>query len=319
VQPVSKILLSVVLPSYNEEENISPVYKEILKYVDLKKFDYELLFVNDGSKDSTWRQIEELSAKDSNVKGINLSRNFGHHAALEAGLKVAMGDIVVMMDADLQHPASLIPELIEKWRQGFDIVNTVRLNTEGVSFIKKISSKLFYKIFNSISDLELKNGEADYRLISRRALNTLNLLPEIPKFYRGLVNWIGYDACTVEYSAKARQYGKSSYTLKKMIELARIGLTSFSMKPLKLIIAVGLLLVFGAFASLIVMLVVKLGFNPNYFSNNAILIMFLILITGVLTTFQGIVAVYIVDIFNAAKGRPSYIIRETTKSETQKD
>jgi dolichol-phosphate mannosyltransferase len=146
--------------------------------------------------------------------------------------------------------------------------------------------------------------------MSRRALDSLNALPETPKFYRGLINWIGYDVYRVEFKAQARQHGKSSYTLKKMLELARLGLTSFSMKPLKLIISVGLALMGIAFTALIVMLIVKFGFNSDYFSNNAILVMFLVLVTGFLTTSQGIVAVYLVDIFDASKGRPTYIIRD---------
>lgn len=309
---MSKRLISVVLPSYNEEENVPLIYDELLKYIDVKKFDYEFIFVNDGSSDDTWGQIKKLSCRDRNVKGICFSRNFGHFAALEAGLNRSSGEAIIMMDADLQHPPALIPKLIEKWQSGYDIVNTVRLTTEHVGLLKKLSSKMFYRLLNSLSDLELKDGEADYRLVSRRALDQLNALPEKPKFYRGLVNWIGFDVCRVEYNARARQHGKSSYTFKKMLELARMGLTSFSMKPLKLIITIGLLLVLGAFLSLIIMLVVKFGFNPHYFSNNAILVMFLILIAGLLTTFQGVVAVYLVDIFSAAKGRPSYIIKDST-------
>lgn len=305
-----KPLLSVVLPSFNEEKNIPLVYGELLKYIDKSKFEYELIFVNDGSRDDTWGQIKKLANKDKNVIGINFSRNFGHHAALEAGLTASAGDIVIMMDADLQHPPELIPTLIAKWREGFDIVNTVRLSTDNAGFAKKVTSKIFYKILNGMSDLELHDGEADYRLVSRRTLDNLNALPESPKFYRGLINWIGYDVARVPYTAQARMHGKSSYTLKKMIELARLGLTSFSMKPLKLIITIGLLLVTGAFLALVTMLIVKFGFNSQYFSNNAILVMFLVFITGILATFQGIVAVYTVDIFNAAKNRPSYIVRE---------
>lgn len=309
---MSKQLMSVILPSYNEEKNISLMYKELIKYIDTNQFNYELIFVNDGSKDATWERIKEIADRDSNVRGINFSRNFGHHAALEAGLKDAKGDFVIMMDSDLQHPASLFSKLIKKYQEGYDIVNTIRLSTEGVSIFKKISSRLFYIILNSMSDLKLNDGEADYRLLNRKALNSLNALPETPKFYRGLVNWIGYKVCYVEYEAKARRFGKSSYSLKKMIELARLGLTSFSMKPLKLIISIGLILVFGSFLMLLAMFIVKFGINPGYFSNNAILVMFLIFITGILTTFQGIIAIYIVDIFNAAKNRPSFIVGEKT-------
>lgn len=308
----NKKLLSVVLPSYNEEKNVPLAYKELLKYIDTEKFNYEIIFVNDGSRDDTWKQIKQLTKKDMSVHGINFSRNFGHHAALEAGLEAASGDVVIMMDADLQHPPSLIPQLITEWENGFDIVNTIRLSTDDAGVLKKITSKLFYKFMNTFSDLKLRDGEADYRLMSRQALDSLNALPETPKFYRGLINWIGYDVARIEYVAQARQHGKSSYTLKKMVELARLGLTSFSMKPLKLIITIGLLLTALSLAALIIMIAVKLFILPDYFSNNALLVMFLILMTGVLTTFQGVIAVYLVDIFNEAKGRPSYIVREST-------
>ncbi|MBM3210403.1 glycosyltransferase family 2 protein [Candidatus Saccharibacteria bacterium] len=309
----SKPLLSVVLPSYNEEVNIPITYNELTKNIDTTKFDYQIIFVNDGSRDGTWSEIEKIARKDSGVEGLNFSRNFGHHAALEAGLQQAIGDVVIMMDADLQHPPSLIPKLIEEWEKGCDIVNTVRLSTEDAGLFKNVSSRLFYAFMNTFSDLRLKDGEADYRLISKRALVTLNSLPEAPKFYRGLINWIGYDVARVEYVAQARMHGKSSYTLKKMIELARLGLTSFSMKPLKIIITIGMALTALSLLALVVMIGVKLFVNPEYFTNNAILIMFLVLMTGVLTTFQGIIAVYLVDIFNEAKGRPTYIVKDITK------
>lgn len=305
-----KQLLSIVIPSYNEEKNVSLIYKEIVKNIDKNRYSYELIFVNDGSSDSTWGAIDTLAEKDVNVRGLNFSRNFGHHAALEAGLNEARGDIVIMMDADLQHPPKLIPALLEKHEQGFDIVNTVRTATEGVGAGKNISSRMFYAVLNGISDLQLREGEADYRLLSRRALDVLNALPESPKFYRGLVNWIGYDVARIEYTASKRMHGKSSYTLRKMIEFARIGLTSFSMRPLKWIMSFGVGIMAISTLSLIIMVAVKLFLSPDYFSNNALLIMFLVFITGVLATIQGIVAMYMVDIHNATKGRPTYIIKE---------
>jgi len=307
---MKKKLLSIVLPSFNEEKNIKLMYKELLRYIDIKAFDYEIIFVNDGSSDNTWGEITKLSKKDTHVRGINFSRNFGHHAALEAGLQQAKGDAVIMMDGDLQHPPALIPQLIARWESGSDIVNTVRLSTEGTGVLKNLTSSIFYKVLNNLSSLQLRSGESDFRLMSRTALDSLNALPESPKFYRGLINWIGYDVDRIEYEANARVHGKSSYTLKKMLELARLGLTSFSMKPLKLIITIGLLLVSTSLLALIAMVIVKFGFHSEYFSNNAILVMFLIFVTGLLTTFQGIVAVYLVDIFDAAKGRPTYIVRE---------
>jgi dolichol-phosphate mannosyltransferase len=305
-----KKLLSVVLPSYNEEKNVPLAYEEIVKNIDASKYDYEIIFVNDGSKDNTWGVITELAAKDPHVKGLCFSRNFGHPAALQAGLEEAKGDAVIMMDADLQHPPTLIPKLVEEWEGGYDIVNTVRKSTEKIGLVKRITAKGFYKVMNGISDLKLNEGEADFRLIDRKALNTLNEMPESPKFYRGLVNWVGFKVKRVDYKAVARRHGTSSFTMKKMFELARLGLTSFSMKPLKLIITVGLTLSGASLVGLIAMFAIKLFVNPLYVSYGSILVMFLIFITGLLATFQGIVAIYLVDIFNVSKGRPTFIVGE---------
>lgn len=312
---MSKKLISVVLPSYNEEKNISLAYDEILNNIDTKKYDYELIFVNDGSRDNTWGEIVELSKTNRRVHGINFSRNFGHHAALQAGIEAARGGAVIMMDADLQQPPSLIPTLLSKWEEGFEIVVTVRKSTENATIFKMLTAKIFYKILNNLSDLQLNEGEADFRLMDRKALDALNAMPETPKFYRGLVNWIGYKTVRVPYVAVARRHGRSSYTLKKMIELARLGLTSFSMKPLKFIISFGAILSLSSLLMLFVMLGVKLFIDPYYFSNNAILVMFLIFIAGMLSTFQGVVAIYLVDIFEASKGRPAYLISRTTEDE----
>lgn len=306
---MAKEFLSVVLPSFNEEKNIPLVYTELKKYIDTDRFDFEIIFINDGSRDATWRVIEELSGSDTHVKGIDFSRNFGHAVALEAGLTNARGDVIIMMDADLQHPPRMIPDLIKKYDEGYDIVNTVRLATDNTSFFKKVTSRGFYWFINSMSDLKLRDGEADYRLLSRRALDTLNSLRETPKFYRGLVNWIGYDVARIEYRAGSRVHGRSSYTLKKMLELARMGVTSFSLKPLKLIFTAGALLTSFALALLVVMLIIKFFVNSSLISYSAILIDILLFVAGILTVFQGVVALYLVDIFNASKGRPTFIIR----------
>ena len=314
---MAKEMLSVVLPSYNEEKNLPLVYAELKKHIDTKRFNYEIIFVNDGSKDGTWGVIEQLANKDKYVRGVNFSRNCGHAAALEAGLVRAKGDIVIMMDADLQHPPAMIPDLIASYDKGHDIVNTVRLATEGASFMKKLTSKGFYWFINGVSELKLREGEADFRLVSRRALDALNSLPETPKFYRGLVNWIGFNVDRIEYKAASRIHGKSSYTLKKMLELARMGVTSFSMKPLKIIFTIGVTLTIVAFVLLIAMLVIKIFINTELISYNAILTDGLLLVTGVLTIFQGVIALYLVDIFNTTKGRPTYIVKSEANSSDQ--
>ena len=314
---MAKEMLSVVLPSYNEEKNLPLVYAELKKHIDTKRFNYEIIFVNDGSKDGTWGVIEQLANKDKYERGVNFSRNCGHAAALEAGLVRAKGDIVIMMDADLQHPPAMIPDLIASYDKGHDIVNTVRLATEGTSFMKKLTSKGFYWFINGVSELKLREGEADFRLVSRRALDALNSLPETPKFYRGLVNWIGFNVDRIEYKAASRIHGKSSYTLKKMLELARMGVTSFSMKPLKIIFTIGVTLTIVAFVLLIAMLVIKIFINTELISYNAILTDGLLLVTGVLTIFQGVIALYLVDIFNTTKGRPTYIVKSEANSSDQ--
>jgi len=314
---VVKKILSVVLPSYNEEKNVPLVYNELKKYIDKSRFDYELIFINDGSKDRTWEAIKKVSEVDKRVRGINFSRNFGHAVALEAGLLDAKGDVVIMMDSDLQHPPSLIPDLIAKYDEGFDIVNTVRLSTEDTGLFKNLSSKIFYGLMNGISDLNLREGEADYRLVSRRALDTLNSLNETPKFYRGLVNWIGYDTARIEYKAGSRLHGKSSYTLKKMLELARMGITSFSLRPLKLIFTVGIALTTLSFILLVILLIVKFFVNSSLVSYGAILTDILLFAVGVITVFQGVVALYLVDIFNATKARPTFIIKERSNPQNE--
>jgi dolichol-phosphate mannosyltransferase len=302
--------ISFVIPALNEEKNISLLFEQVSDVLDGLNVQPQFIFVNDGSQDGTWFEIEKLCAEHSNVVGINLARNFGHAAALEAGLDSATGDAIVMLDADLQHPPTLIPSLIGEWRKGFEVVNTVRLETSGVSKSKSISSRLFYRFMNSISELDLSEGEAEFRLISKRVNETLRQLPESPKFYRGLVNWLGFRTSRVEFTAPARVHGKSSYNLNKMLEFARLGITSFSKKPLKLIAGVGGAVTVVSIFALSVVVFVKIFINDSFFSGLSILVLFLALVTGVMITFQGIVALYIVDIFQAAKGRPSFVIKE---------
>lgn len=315
---MSKKLISVVVPAYNEAENIPFLCREVGKYIDSKKYSFEIIFVNDGSRDDTWKVIEGLATKDSAVKGIDLSRNYGHAAALEAGLIEAKGDVIIMMDADLQHPPSLIPKLISSYENGNEIVNTVRRSTQGEGLFKKLTSRMFYRFINSISELDLREGEADFRLLSRRALDAINALPETPKFYRGLVNWIGFDVDRVEYDAKDRVHGTSSYTLKKMIELARMGITSFSTRPLKIIFAIGTILTLLSSLLLVVMLIVKFFIDNEMISYGAILVDGVLLAVGLLTIFQGVVAIYLIDIFKASTGRPTFIVKKEVNLEDNK-
>lgn len=307
-----KKLLSIIIPVYNEEKNVTLVYEGIRKVTNsLKKYRYEIIFVDDGSTDQTWNEIKDINHKNASVRGISLTRNFGHATALQAGLESACGDVVVMMDGDLQHPPALIPKLVKEWENGNKIVNTLRVDTKGIRFFKKITSMIFYKSLSYLSSVKINVGEADFRLIDREVLTKINNLPETPKFYRGIMHWTGYEITYVQYTAEKRRYGKSSYSLQKMTDLARAGLTSFSVRPLKAIIAIGFLILVTSSAILLYVLFYKIFIYYDGFSNNFVLTMLIMFVTGLMICFQGIIAIYLVDIFNTSMNRPAYVVRLT--------
>ena len=303
----NKKLISVIIPSFNEGENVGAIYKEITEF--MNGYNYEIIYINDGSKDDSWEKITRLSEKDKRIKGVNFSRNFGHQAAIEAGLKKAKGDAVIMMDGDGQHPPDVIPKLIKKWEDGFEIVNTKRLETEKVSVLKKITSKMFYSLINVLSSTKIEEGSADFRLLDRIVVNEINKLTEKDKFYRGLVNWIGFKRTAVEYKARKRLNGESSYSFKKMIEFARIGITSFSMLPMKIIMIIGFLLFFLGGILTGFMLFYRWFINPSMFSGTAILVSFIILNNGLLIIVLGIISVYQINMYKQLQNRPNYIVR----------
>ncbi|MFA6383714.1 MAG: glycosyltransferase family 2 protein [Parcubacteria group bacterium] len=308
-------LISIIIPAYNEEKNIPLIYHELQGvFSSLPNYQFEIIFVNDGSADNSWAEIEKLATQDKTVRGISFSRNFGHQAAIEAGLESAKGDAVIMMDGDLQHPPALIPNLVENWEKGFHIVNTKRLRTEKESIFKKITSKIFYWLINKISDIHLDQGSADFRLLDKKAVMELARFKEKDKFYRGLVKWIGFRVAFVEYEAGLRSSGKSSYTLKKMLTFARIGITSFSMLPMKIIILLGSGLFSIGTILLLVMLYYRWFVDVGFFSGNAILAAFIIVSNGFIIMIIGILSVYQMTMFKELKNRPNYIISEEVNS-----
>lgn len=224
-------LISVVVPCYNEAECIPALVDGIehaLKYV--RDVEYEIIFVDDGSIDESGSIIEELHLRDPRIGVIRFVRNFGHQSALIAGLQYAKGDAVISMDADLQHPPELLPELIERWRSGFDVVQTIRRSQPGLT--KSLSSRAFYRLLNTLSEVRLEDGASDYRLLSRRALESLLALPERTRFLRGLIAWLGFPCTTVEFEAAERYAGKSGYSLRKMMAFALDGVVALSTRPL---------------------------------------------------------------------------------------
>jgi dolichol-phosphate mannosyltransferase len=310
----NKKTISIIVPSHNEEKNVVLMHKEITKvWKSLGSYNYEIIYIDDGSQDKTWEEIKRISQEDSNVKGINFSKNFGHQAAIEAGLKKAKGEAVIMMDADLQHPAYLIPTIVKKWEEGYEIVNTKRINSGKESLFKRLSSWGFYKLINSMSSLTIEEGSADFRLLDRKVVNELNKITEKDKFYRGLVNWIGFKSTSIEYVAGERINGKTSYSLRKMITFARVGITSFSMLPMKIIMAIGIFLFTLGSIGFGTMLFFRYFIDPAFFSGSVILSAFIIMNNGFLILVLGIISTYQIVMMKEIQNRPTYIVREEVK------
>lgn len=305
-----KKLISIIVPCYNEEKNIPLLYKELGGVLENLKqtYDFEVIFVNDGSIDGTNEEIEKIIKNDNRIKYVEFSRNFGHQVALEAGINLAKGNAIIMMDADLQHPPKCLYSLIKKWEEGFKIVNTKRLDAYSANIFKKFTSKMFYKFLNLISEVNIEEGSADFRLIDRKIVEIFKNFPEKEKFYRGLVNWIGFKNNVIQYRIGKRVYGCSGYSLKKMMSLARVGVTSFSLLPMKFIISFGLLATICSGILLVVMMYVKLFVSALFFSSLSFLVVIIILMNSITLTGIGVVAVYLVTIYKQVQNRPNYII-----------
>jgi polyisoprenyl-phosphate glycosyltransferase len=301
-------MLSIVLPCYYEEENIPVVYKQIKSA--LPDVSMEIIFVDDGSGDATFQRISELSAADPSVKGIRLSRNFGHQVVLLAGLKEASGEIVISLDADGQHPPAVIPRLIEKQKEGYDIVNTRRLDNSNTGWLKRKSSSWFYRLMNMMSDVKIESSAADYRLMTREALNAYLQIDEHDRFTRGLVGWMGFRQAVVEFQPEVRISGKSKYTLRRMLHFALDGITSFSSLPLRMSMYLGIFVFFLAVIYIAYALVMHFSghTNPGWTS----LLIVILLLGGIQLLTIGIIGEYLARIFNEVKGRPHYFIRERT-------
>lgn len=299
-------LISIVVPVYNEFENL-PFLDERLHKV-LSGHTYEIIYVDDGSSDGTDARIAELRKANSKVNGIILSRNFGHQIALTAGLENAKGDVIITLDGDLQHPPEVIPELLAAYEKGFDVVNTARQEHQGISFFKKYSSKLFYKLFNTFANLEIEPSSSDFRLYSRRFIDAFNRLEEKDRFIRGMVKWVGFSQTTVSFKAEDRLKGISKYNFGKMLLFSINGITSFSSKPLRIPIFFGV--IFCLFSFVYGIYVMYAVLNHQTMPGWSSLIFMVMFIGGVQLISFGIIAEYILRIFNESKKRPLYIIKE---------
>lgn len=246
-------MISIVTPVYNEEENVEFFHDSVIHVMKQLNMDYELIYVNDGSRDRTEQIINALAEQDPHVRALTFARNFGHQIAITCGMDFAKGDAVITMDGDMQHPPELIPELIKKWQEGYDIVQTVRKSTEDAGFVKNITSRGYYAFINSISQTPIVPGGSDFRLMDRKALDTFRKFHEHSRFIRGIVGGLGYRQTSVEFDAPRRHAGTSKFSMKKMLRLAINGIITNSTMPLHIFLYIG---VFAAFAGVLLTLYV---------------------------------------------------------------
>lgn len=302
-------MISVVVPAYNEEENLPVLVHRLMTVLEPYE-SYEILIVDDGSSDQTRHVLRQLSRAYPVVRFLSFSRNFGHQMALRAGYDHARGDAVICLDADLQHPPELIPTLIDKWQEGYDVVYTVRQPDPTLSWFKRTSSRKFYSMLRNVSGLDIEDGAADFRLLDRKVINTLKQFKENDLFLRGAISWVGFRQCRILYQPAARYAGRSKYSLRKMMQLAAMGITSFSTKPLYMSVLLGFgmslfALLFGAEATY------EYFFTDATVSGWTTLVVLSVLIGGVQFIMIGIIGVYLGKTFVEVKNRPAYIIGDT--------
>ncbi len=300
---------SIIIPVYNESEVIRETYNRLLTVMNQTKQSYELIFVNDGSTDTTAAIIREFIAKDKNVKLIDLSRNFGHQIAISAGMDSASGDAIVIIDADLQDPPEVILQMIEKWKEGYEVVYGKRIKRKGESFFKNITAKLYYRLLKQMTSVDIPVDTGDFRLIDKKVREVFLTLTEKNRYVRGLISWAGFKQTAVEYVRDERFAGTTKYPLKKMIKFALDGITSFSNKPLKLAIYTGMALSALSFIYLLVVVIQKL-FTYTTIIGWASIIAVNLFFNGIILMFLGIIGEYIGRIYEEAKNRPLYVIRE---------
>jgi dolichol-phosphate mannosyltransferase len=305
-------VVSVVVPAFNEAGNIPLLYRRATEALqDTVVQRWELIFVDDGSIDATWPVICALTADHPNVKGVRLSRNFGHQYALMAGLEMAEGDAVIMMDCDLQHPVEMLPVLLDKWQEGFKVVKTLRRDPSDIGRLKRWTSYAFYRLFSLLSGVKMQSGLADFRLLDRQALNELLRFNEEGLFLRGLTEWIGFPSCTIPYQAGKRTSGRSGYNLKKMIKLAWRGVSSFTVMPLR----IGILI--GVIGSLVSVGGVFYAFFGKIFGRGTVpgwasTLMVISLLFFLLFVYLGVLGEYIGRIVVEVRRRPRFIVCETS-------
>ncbi len=304
--------ISIIIPAYNEEEVAQECYNRLEEVLNkLNNYENEIIFINDGSKDKTLEILTELANQNENVKIVSFSRNFGHQAAVTAGLKYVTGDVILIIDADLQDPPELLPEMLKLWEEGNEVIYGERKTREGESRFKLFTAKMFYNTLNALSDVEIPKNTGDFRLVDRKVVDTINSLPEHNKFLRGLFSWVGYRQYAFKYERKERFAGKTKYPLKKMLKLAADGIIGFSTKPLKILGGLGFISIIISFIILIYSLL-SFAFEWNNLEAGWTSIMVSItFFAGVQLLSIWVLSEYIGRIYDETKNRPQYIVDKT--------
>lgn len=301
-------VLSMVVPVYNEAGNIRPLADAIKRSVDSLGIAYEVIFIDDGSRDGTWDAVTREAQADPRFKGLSLSRNFGHQHAILAGYSIAEGKAVISMDGDLQHPPSLIPAMLREWQNGFKIVHTRRISHRKKSAFKRLTSKTFYRIFSLLTQVAIPEGSSDFRLLDRQVLENITKFNDVEFFIRGVVNWIGFQATVLTYQENERFSDKSKYTFTRMVRLAVSGVVAFTALPLKIGIWLGLFMSFLAFLEIIYILIkYAQGVTVPGWASIVGIVSFLF---GILFMILGCIGLYIANIHENLKNRPRFVIQQ---------
>lgn len=301
--------LSVVVPCYNEEEVIAETIKRLRTFCSEVDLDVELIFVDDGSSDGTREILRQFAAEDPRIKIVGFARNFGHQVAVTAGIDAANGDAVVLIDADLQDPPEVVHQMIAKWREGYDVVYGTRTERPGESAFKVATARSFYRLLNHLSDVPIPLDTGDFRLMSRRVVDTVRAMPERDRFVRGIVSWVGFLQTALPYRRAQRFAGDSKYPLRKMIRFAMDGILSFSTKPLRVSIAMGMFSASIALLGIVYALVLRL-FTSIWVEGWTALMIAVLFMGGVQLICVGILGEYVGRIYNEVKNRPLYVVQE---------
>jgi len=301
---------SIVAPIYNEEGNIARLYERITKVLESTGETWELVTVNDGSRDKSFELLTELAHKDHRIKVVNFARNFGHQLAVTAGLHHTSGDAVIIIDADLQDPPELILDMIERWKAGYHVVYAVRQERKGESWFKLLTAKLFYRIIYRITDVDIPLDTGDFRLMDRKVVDALNSMPEHNRFIRGLTSWIGFKQTGVTYVREAREWGETKYPLKKMVRFAMDAVTGFSYFPLQIMVYVSLILGGLAVLAIPIIAILRLILGFQFLGGQVTNIVLLLLLSSFQLFFLFIMGQYVARIYDESRRRPLYIVAD---------